>query len=412
MTDASQKYDEIPVVRVNYSGILRQQRCRWAGHAHRVRRLRVIQPRRPPPLWGNGYHAAAAMCWSIRAAAEKATMWDATAFQPSDGYYPALHAIAEQAGPGVDVEQLARDCAQAAREACMSVGPEWRVMWLDGEPVVERKLERDLGLVETSVGWRRVVLDGVLDLGLVRRDGRQRVVDHKTTSSWPERPGEADVGAELRGVDLRDDLQTRIYAALLQTHLPPSGERDVRVPTTKGHIDVTIPIPARVEAYHLVRRAEVGRLPPRLKRGGLSRAQSVVATEAQWYEAIAAEGQSVDEYRAELARARLVRWQAWAPCEATQATIDSAIRLACEVARQVAEDEQRDPSEIMRSPQSGRWYPGRDFGGLHPSSDAEAFALSGCPACDFRDLCVAEERGDHQAAALTLAADFEVRPLR
>lgn len=410
MTDAS--YDEIPVVRVNYSKILRHQRCHWAAHAHGVRRLRVLQPRRPPPLWGNGYHAAAATCWRVRAKLETENFWAAGRLSEADGFEAAHDAIAEQAGPGVDVEQLARDCAQAAREACVAVAPEWRVMWLDGEPVVERKLERDLGLEETAVGWRRVVLDGVLDLGLVHRDGRQRVVDHKTTSSWPERPGETDVGAELRGVDLRDDLQTRIYAALLQGHLPPSGERTVRVATMAGHLDIEVPTPAKVEAYHLVRRAEVGRPPSRLKRGGLSRAQSVVATESQWLAAIEEEGQSVDEYRAELARARLVRWQAWAPCEATQATIDSAVRLAVEVARQIAEDEERDPSEIMRSPQPGRWYPGRDFGGLHPSSEAEAFALSGCPACDFRDLCIAEERGDHDAAALHLAADFEVRPLR
>lgn len=411
MTDVS--YDQIPVVRVSYSGILREQRCRWAAHAHRVRRLRVIQPRRPPPLWGNGYHAAAAEVWTVRAHLEQSGHWlDGRDFGTNQGFSAALAAIEEQAGPGVNVEQFARDCAQAAREACVSVGPEWSVMWLDGEPVVERKLEHDLGLVETAVGWRRVVLEGVIDLGLVHRDERRRVTDHKTTSSWPERPGETDVGAELRGVDLRDDLQTRIYAALLQAHLPPSGERVVRAPTIGGHLDVTIPIPAKVEAYHLVRRAEVGRTPPRLKRGGLSRAQSVVATEEQWHEAIAAEGQSVDEYRAELARARLVRWQAWAPCDATQATIDSAVRLAVEVGRQIAEDEERDPSEIMRSPQPGRWYPGRDFGGLHPSSDAEAFTLSGCPACDFRDLCVAEERGDRQAVELILAADFEVRPLR
>lgn len=412
MIDAS--CDEIPVVSVSYSGILREQRCRWAGHAHRARRLRVIQPRRPPPLWGNGYHAAAAEVWSLRAEFERSGHWrDGRDLGQAVGLASAAAAVEEQAGPGVDVEQMARDCAQAAREACVSVGSEWRVMWLDGEPVVERKLERDLGLIETAVGWRRVVLEGVLDLGLDHRDGRRRVTDHKTTSSWPERSGETDVGAELRGVDLRDDLQTRIYAALLQGHLPPDGERTLQVPTAGGqHINMAVPIPAKVEAYHLVRRAEVGRPPPRLKRGGLSRAQAVIATEAQWYEAIATEGQSVDEYRAELARARLVRWQAWAPCDTTQATIDSAVRLALEIGRQIAEDEERDPSEIMRSPQPGRWYPGRDFGGLHPSSDAEAFALSGCPACDFRDLCIAEERGDHTAAALHLAADFEVRPLR
>lgn len=379
-------------IRVSYSKGLRVQRCKYAFALGHNRRLHRIQPRRPPPLWGNGYHAAAAEVWRHRAERERVGRWsDRVRLGADRGVAAAVAELTEHAGPGVDVESLARDCAQAAREVCEWVGPEWSVSWLDGEPVVERHLERVIG----SVNGRLVILEGVLDLTLThaRRLGRVRVTDHKTTSSWPERAGEALPGEDLQGLDLRDDLQTRIYAALL------------------GGITERV----QLEAAHLVRRAEVGRPPPMLKRGrALSRAQSVTATPAQWREALEREGLHPEDYQAELSRARLVRWQAWAPCDLTPQSIDSACKWALSVAAEIDQIERAglDLEQITRSPQPGRWFPGRDWGGLHPSSEAESFALSGCPACDFRELCIARERGDTAAADLAEAADFTVRPLR
>lgn len=378
-------------IRVSYSKGLRVQRCQYAFALGHNLRLHRIQPRRPPPLWGNGYHAAAAEVWKARAHEEAGLCEVPWAERQELAQRAASRVLVEQAGPGIDVESLARDCAQAAREVCEWVGPEWEVCWLDGEPVVERHLEREIG----TINGRQVILEGVLDLGLVhaRQLGRVRVTDHKTTSSWPERAGEALPGEDLQGLDLRDDLQTRVYGALL-------GGVSERV---------------QIEAAHLVRRADVGRPPAKLQRGrGLSRAQSVTATEAQWRDALEREGLDPDEYQAELARARLVRWQAWAPCDLTPTSIDSACKWALSVAAEIDRIERAglDLEQITRSPQPGRWFPGRDWGGLHPSSEAESFALSGCPACDYREVCLARERGDKAASDLAEAADFTVRPLR
>jgi hypothetical protein len=306
------------------------------------------------------------------------------------------------------------------------VGPEWRVLWLDGAPVVEREITVPIGAVQCNAcrgsGWRSVSIGDtcpdckgsamtfadllcVLDLALVHRDtGVVRVVDHKTTSSWPEDLGDAPApGADLVGLDLRDDLQVRLYVWALARALEDADAMAV----ARGVQLRRKPAPI-IEGGHLVRRASVGEEPPVLKRGSLSRAQTIEATEEQWLRAIRRHGLRVEDYEAELARARLIRWHAWAPCEFTPRSLELARREALQAAEDVARYGALEADDVPRFRLPGRWQPSRPqkWSGLAPKTGAEAFAWSACAACDHRDLCVAEAQGHDEEAELVRAGQF------
>lgn len=378
-------------VEVHYSGIVTLNRCDWAYHAAEVRKLVPIEPRRPVPTWGSAYHAAAAVCWRWRAEAERSGHWlDRPPMSRTLGLVAALEVCERDRLEDEEADRVARECAQAAAEACEWVGPEWRVGWLDGEPIVECTLRMSLGALPDG---EEAVLYGTVDLGLVHTARKvqpgyawRRVVDHKSTASWPERVGEAaeqGPDGEVVGVDLRDDLQTRIYRQLLKAN---GWEAD--------------------DAAHLIRRAHVGRPPPRLQRGGLSRAQTVEATVEQWRAAIAAGGWTEAEYAVQLERARQIRWQAWAPCEHTEASLEGALRIARQAALEVQRLRELAPEDVPRRPTPGRWRPKLQWSGLHPSTGADAFAELGCAACDFREVCLAEERREVERSELKQLADF------
>jgi hypothetical protein len=381
-------------VEVHYSGIVTLNRCDFAYHAAEVRKLVPIEPRRPVPTWGSAYHAAAAVCWRWRAEVERSGHWqDGRALSRTMGLVAALEVCERDRLEDEEADRVARECAQAAAEACEWVGPEWRVGWLDGEPIVERTLRMPLG---TLPDGEEAVLYGTVDLGLEWRHHKiynggdprpgRRVVDHKSTASWPERVYEAaeqGPDGEVVGVDLRDDLQTRIYRQLLAAN---GWEAD--------------------DAAHLIRRAHAGRPPPRLQRGGLSRAQTVEATVEQWRAAIAAGGWDEADYAVQLERARAIRWQAWAPCEHTEASLEGALRIARRAALEVQRLRGLAPEDVPRRPTPGRWRPKLQWSGLHPSTGADAFAEFGCAACDFREVCLAEERGEVERSELKQLADF------
>ena len=405
-------------IRLSYTQIQRLRRCPWAWHARHVRGLVPLRRRRPPPAWGDAYHAAAAAVWRWRAVAEQSGHWlDGRDMPTTLGLADAAAKLATMDLVGVDEEALAREAAQAAVEVCASVGPEWRVLWLDGAPVVEREITVPIGRVVCpkchghncphcgGSGMIEVDLLCVLDLALVHRDtGVVRVVDHKTTSSWPEDLGDAPApGADLVGLDLRDDLQVRLYVWALRQALEDADAMAV----ARGVQLRRKPAPV-IEGGHLVRRASVGEEPPVLKRGSLSRAQTIEATEEQWLRAIRRHGLRVEDYEAELARARLIRWHAWAPCEFTPRSLELARREALQAAEDVARYGALEADDVPRFRLPGRWQPSRPqkWSGLAPKTGAEVFAWSACAACDHRDLCVAEAQGHDEEAALIRAGQF------
>ena len=429
-------------LRISYSQIQRLDRCPWAHHARHVRKLVPLRRKRPPPAWGDAYHVAAAVVWRARALREVDCLFGREVWSDHE----RIRAVAEDAAlerlreldvPGLDAEALAAECAQAAQEACSFVGPEWRVLWLDGSPVVEARLLVRLGetyrrcdscagsgegdpdapcvgydlgydLCRECEGGRQVVpvdLLCVLDLALVHvKTGVVRVVDHKTTTSWPEEVGDALRLDEPLDLDLRDDLQLRLYVFALRDALRASE-------TVRLDAEVLTMADDPTEAYHLVRRATVGTEPHRTHngRGPLSRAQQLEATEEQWMTAIRRHGLRVEDYEPQIAQARLRRWQAWAPVEFNEKSLDLARREALRAAEEIARYEGMGPDDVPRRRLPGRWMPHRPqrWSGSAPKTQAEAFAWSACAACDHRDLCVAEGQSDTALAALVIAAQFE-----
>lgn len=441
-------------IRLSYSQILRLRRCPWAWQARHVRRLIPLGRKRPPPVWGDAYHVAAAVVWTERARAE-ASGWtgrDGCVLNfTSQVLVAARERLRELDVPGLDVEALTQEVAQAAVEACRAVGPEWRVLWLDGAPVVERHLTTPIGEVSSSVtrnevrralvgadleerlpDWGRptgtgggldrltdsilydlaqqapVELVTVPDLALVHEDGRVRVVDHKTTTSWPEQVGDALRPDEDLDLDLRDDLQVRLYVlairyALLCAALGETEPANVRTPQD----DRAIALP-RIEGAHLVRRATIGREPPLVRGGRLSRAADQESTPEQWETAIRRAHLRREDYEPQIAQARLRRWQAWAPCEFTHQSLELARKEALQAAADVARYQDLSPDDVPRFRLPGRWMPYRPqkWAGLAPMSSAEAFAWSACAACDHRELCVAEGQGRAGEAALIIAGEY------
>src|SRR5688572_26792518 len=133
-------------IRVSYSQIQRLQRCPQAWHMRYRRGLVPLTRKRPIPPWGDAYHAAAAAVWHERATAERSGWTGSPDLQFTDAALKAARAKLESMSiPGLDVEPLAQECAQAAAEACRHVGPEWTVLWLDGSPVVEREFVVEVG---------------------------------------------------------------------------------------------------------------------------------------------------------------------------------------------------------------------------------------------------------------------------
>lgn len=438
------------VLRLSYSQIQRLRRCPWAWHARHARGLVPIGRKRPPPVWGDAYHVAAAVVWAQRARIERdGWEWHASERVQDDAQGAALARLRELDVPGLDAEALAAEVAHAAVEACRSVGPEWRVLWLGGEPVVERRLVLPLGRVgecdfcdstgEETAGHNcrecggqpgvPVELLCVLDLALVHRDtGVVRVVDHKTTTSWPEQTGDALDPAEPLDIDLRDDFQVRLYVlalrhAILRAALE-AGAVDLRpeafeaaaavLKVETGSTRVTFHhaggsiVEPTIEGWHLVRRASVGSEPEKLQRGSLSRAKSVEATEEQWRAAIRRAGLREEDYEVEIARSRLIRWQAWARVEFTPRSLDLARREALDAAEDAARYWTRDPDEVPRFRNPSKWnplYQGR-WSGSAPKTDAETFVWAACAACDHRELCVAEASGDEERADLLRLCDF------
>ena len=404
------------VLRLSYSQILRLRRCPWAWHARHVRGLVPLRRRRPPPAWGDAYHAAAALVWQVRAWLERdgdvGLLWQ---------HEDALHAHAHEAAtarlreldvPGLDAEALAAEVAQAAVEACRFVGREWRVLWLGGDPVVERRLVLPLGPLtswsdhkNSKVVVADVELLAVLDLALVRDDGVVRVVDHKTTTSWPEEVGDALHPDEPLDLDLRDDFQVRLYVLALRHALILAAGRceDLGPIRWRNVVDAV-----DIEGAHLVRRASVGAEPPQTGRGNLSRDKRHEYTEEQLLRAIRRHHLRVEDYEEQLARARRTRWQAWAPVEFTQRSLERARREVLRAAEDAARYGDLDADDVPRFHLPGRWQPHRPqrWSGLAPRDQAECFAWSACAACDHRELCVAELDGDEERAHLLRLADF------
>lgn len=404
-------------IRLSYSQILRLRRCPWAWQARHVRRLIPLGRKRPPPVWGDAYHVAAAVVWGERAQDELiSSMWTAVgsfdwATTTANAQKAALARLRELDVHGLDNEALAAEVAQAAVEACRSVGPEWRVLWLDGKPVVERHLTTPIGTltdpadvaiagrIGTPIPHTPVELVTVLDLALVHEDGRVRVVDHKTTTSWPEQVGDTLRPDEDLDLDLRDDLQVRLYVLALWNFLAAAHAAE--------HEGGPCP-ELRIEGAHLVRRATIGREPPLVRGGRLSRAVEHEATPEQWETAIRRAHLRVEDYEPQIAQARLRRWQAWAPCEFTPKSLELARKEALQAAADVARYQDLSPDDVPRYRLPGRWMPYRPqrWAGLAPMSPAEAFAWSACAACDHRELCVAEGQGRAGEAALIIAGEY------
>lgn len=369
------------------------------------RGLVPLRRKRPPPPWGDAYHAAAAVVWGLRAHEEHLARFSCGAecerwwIDVQDAARVAARAKLTALGlPGLDVDTVADECAKAAVEVCRSIGPEWRVAWLDGAPIVEREIVVEVGPITS---WNHfhdqpevdaeVDLVVVIDLCLQHVEtGRYRVVDHKSTGSWPEETGEAlTQGEDLVGLDLRDDLQVRLYVAALR----------------RMGLEVH-------EGGHMVRFAGIADEPAVLKRGSLSRAQSLRSSPDAWRRAIRRAGLREEDYQAEIARSSLVRWHAYAPAEFTDASVESAVRQVIEEAEDILRRGD-EPTDHPRRHVPGRWQPHRQgrWTGLYPATGAESFAYSCCAACDYRDLCVAEEQGRTEDAELVKLGQFEYRPI-
>ncbi len=370
------------------------------------RGLVPLRRKRPPPPWGDAYHAAAAVVWTERARDESCGLerlskgWDTL---EGDARKAAAAKLTALGLPGLDVDAVADECSKAAVDVCRSVGPEWRVAWLDGAPIVEREIVVNVGnrnapasdehFAHTGCFTEGVAVDlvVVIDLCLEHVEtGRYRVVDHKSTGSWPEETGEAlTQGEDLVGLDLRDDLQVRLYVAALR----------------RMGLEVH-------EGGHMVRFAGIADEPAVLKRGSLSRAQSLRSSPDAWRRAIRRAGLREEDYQAEIARSSLVRWHAYAPAEFTDASVESAVRQVLEEAEDILRRGD-EPTDHPRRHVPGRWQPYRQgrWTGLHPATGAEAFAYSCCAACDYRDLCVAEEQGRTEDAELVQQGQFEYRPI-
>jgi len=353
-------------------------RCPWRWHLRHVRKLaRREGEAKPGTIWGTCYHAAIGVLLAERCLRESPEVRGNFHRGPHHAD-AALAAMAERGIQTTDglawrgTERLAADVAEQATAAAEAVdawlaAAGWRVAVVPlgpgGAPVpgVERRLSVDLP--ELGVG-----IDGRVDALLTDPQGRLAWVDHKTVDRWPER------GEHLRrdevagpGVDLRDDLQARVYDVALNA----LGLR-----------------PARW--LHLMRRATTPRPPPisyadkpAHKLHGPSRAKDVETTPELYAAAVAACGKDPAEYAVEIDRAALTRWQAWASVDLHPEARRRTLPILVDAAARAASYLDRDAADVPRHHVAGR----------HPGS---------CARCPDRELCVAEERG------LTLDAELEI----
>lgn len=378
------------MIRLNSSGVADLHRCPWRWHLRTVRKLaRPDGQGKPGTLWGTLYHAAIASALSARALSQRPEL----AASLAAGAWvlpppPAEAALAELAARGIDEddgillrrgERRAGDLAAEAAAAAASTeewlaARGWRPAAWDGPagpvPAIELRLAADLG--------GGLALDGRIDALLLDPDGRPAHVDHKSVDRWPERTGEALLAEEVGGgIDLRDDLQARIY----RTMLGALGRE-----------------PART--LHLIRRAAVPGPPPIAyadkpthKLHGPSRSKEVESTPELYRAAVIAAGKDPADYADEIARQAGVRWQGWATVEIDPEAKRRTLPILREAAARAADYASRPADEVPRHHVAGR----------HPHS---------CARCPDRELCVLEERGRGVDAAEEIAGRYAPAPDR
>lgn len=359
-----------PLRRLSRSELATLHRCPWRWHLRHVRRLERSREgdAKPQTVWGTCYHAAIADLLTASANADRgshhltpdptgATLM-ALAAKGIDPDDDLLHkGVARRAG------DIAAEAARAASDVVAWLrAAGWRVAWItiDGRevPAVELQIGADLD----GVG-----VDGRFDCLLISPDGALCLVDHKTLAQWPEAAGDALQRDEVGGVDLRDDLQARMYVLALES----MGVKVDRV-------------------LHLIRRACVPAPPPIVykptdRRYGPSRAKNVETTPDLYLAAVVECGKDPADYVEEIARAGSTRWQAWATVQIHPEAQRRTLPILQDAARLADTYAAMSPDDVPRHHVPG----GRN-------------RTDSCARCPDRDLCVFEERG------LTFDAEEEI----
>lgn len=367
--------------RVSGSEVVELHRCPWRWHLHHVRRLtRREGESKPGTVWGTAYHAAIAVLLVARVTEvghlDRPLLLDfGSPFDAAE--QAALDALTERGIEPDDVlawrktTRVARDVCEEAARAAEEVdawlhAAGWRVAVLPLGPggAMVPAVEVLLGATFTTDG---VTFggDGRADTLMHDPTGALCLVDHKTMDRWPERvPGlSAD---EVTGVDLRDDFQARNYVEILAAN----GIKVDRV-------------------LHLVRRASVPKPPPIVykpddKRHGPSRAKDLDTSPDLYRAAVIGCGKNPEDYAAEIERAGLVRWQAWATVEIAPAAQRRTLPIVRDAVQRMNAYASLASEDVPRHPVAGR----------HPGS---------CMRCPDRQLCVLEQRN-----APRLDVDLEV----
>jgi hypothetical protein len=388
--------------RLSRSEIGTLHRCPWRWHLRHVRRLErsCESDAKPQTVWGTCYHAAIAALLVTWARGPHYTILDTSGFDsggcggPHDlgsmerslaawadldpweteerGLHvaevtPDVAAVVALLDKGIDPDDelahkgvvrragdIAAEAAQAAVEVADWLEAEgWRVAWVTIGG-------REVPAVELQIGAKfdGVGVDGRFDCILISPAGDLVLVDHKTLAQWPETAGDALARDEVGGVDLRDDLQARMYVLALEA----MGIRVARV-------------------LHLIRRATIAKPPPIVykptdKRHGPSRAKDVETTPDLYRAAVIECGKDPADYAEEIARAGSTRWHAWATVSIHPTAQRRTLPILQDAARLADAYAAMAPDDVPRHHVPG----GRN-------------RTDSCARCPDRDLCIAEDRG-------------------
>lgn len=372
--------------RMSHSEIVLLHRCPWRWHLRHVRKVERNRQgdAKPATVWGSCYHAAIAALLFSLALRQRPDLDDPTWMRTD----PLEAALAELASKEIDpsdllahkgVQRIAGDIAEEAAEAAEQVAAwleatGWRVAWvrLGGRgsllPALELRVSVDLEA-------ERVGIDGRVDAILIDPAGRVCLVDHKTVARWPERAGQVLARDEVAGVDLRDELQARMYATALR-------ELGVRID----------------RAAHLMRRATIAKPPPIVykptdKRYGPSRAKDVETTPELYRAAVLGVDKDPDAYAEEIEHAARTRWHAWASIDLHPVALRRTLPILRDASTRAAAYALADAEDVPRHHVAGR----------HAGT---------CSRCPDRDLCVAEERASKVDAELELVGRYAPAPDR
>lgn len=369
--------------RMSHSEVALLHRCPWRWHLRHVRKVERNRQgdAKPATVWGSCYHAAIAALLFSLALRQRPDLDDPTWCQTD----PLEAALAELASKEIDpsdllahkgVQRIAGEIAEEATEAAEQVArwlesTGWIVAWVSirGGPL-QPALELRVG-----VDLERTGIDGRVDAILIDPVGRWCLVDHKTVARWPERAGQVLSRDEVAGVDLRDDLQARMYATALR-------ELGVRID----------------RAAHLMRRATIARPPPIVykasdRRHGPSRAKDVETTPELYRAAVLGVGKDLEAYAEEIEHAARTRWHAWASIELHPVALRRTLPILRDASARADAYALADAEEVPRYHVTGR----------HAGT---------CSRCPDRDLCVAEERAVKVDAELELVGRYAPAPDR